>query len=654
MNTGDVGLWCIEEAIRRTLAERKTCFQDVGKRLPKVVVSCSYEAIVSYERLARGFLMNKELFGHSSYVRSVLVLTVLLGVLAAGVTVVQMALLSKIVNRVFLVHQSLQALVPLILLLLGAIIIHAGLVWLRGMVAQHGAIRAKSELRERLFTHLLRLGPAYCQGERTGEIVAIANEGIERLDAYISRYLPQVYLSVLIPLLICVVVFPFDWMSAALLLVTGPVIPLLMILVGSYAEQHIQRQWLELSRMSAHFLDVIQGLPTLKLFNRSSSEQARIIGISNRFREQTMKSLRLAFLSGMILEFMTCVAIGLVAVVLGVRLLDGGISFESAFFVLLLAPEFYRPLRDLGVHRHAGMEGKAAAKRLSEILATPLPYQEGNTPALRPTGSLAIALRHVTYTYASNDRPALKDVSLVLPAGTCTALVGRSGAGKSTLVKLLLRFVEAQEGEITVNGVPLAGLPAAIWREYIALVPQRPYLFHDSVSANIRLANPQASEQEVQRAAELAGAAEFIARLPQGYATQIGERGVRLSAGQAQRIAIARAFLKDAPLLILDEPTSSLDSESETLIRQALERLMLNRTVLVIAHRQNTIACSQQVAVLEQGALVEVGPPAILRSIAGAYTQLMGISTEIEAAGLRQEAVQPHKGATPVPMVGSD
>jgi ATP-binding cassette subfamily C protein CydD len=563
--------------------------------------------------------MNKELFWQSTYMRGVLALTVLLGVLAAGVTVVQMALLSKIVNQVFLAHQSLPPLVSLILLLLGAIIAHAGLVWLRGMVAQHGAIRVKSELRERLFVHLLHLGPAYCHGERTGELVATANEGIERLDAYISRYLPQIYLSVLIPLLICIVVFPFDWMSAALLLVTGPVIPLLMILVGSYAEQHIQRQWLELSRMSAHFLDVIQGLPTLKLFNRSSAEHARIASTSNRFRAQTMQSLRLAFLSGMILEFMTCIAIGLVAVVLGVRLLDGGISFERAFFVLLLAPEFYRPLRDLGVHRHAGMEGKAAAQRLSEILATPLPRQEDSTPAIRPTGQLEIALQHVSYTYFSNDHPALKDVSLVLPACSCTALVGRSGAGKSTLVNVLLRFIEAQEGEITVNGIPLASLPPAVWREYIALVPQKPYLFHDSVSANIRLANPLASEQEVERAAELAGAAEFIARLPQGYATQIGERGVRLSAGQAQRIAIARAFLKNAPLLILDEPTSSLDPESETLIRQALEHLMRDRTVLVIAHRQNTIACAQQVAVLEQGALVEVGASANLRNVLGAY-----------------------------------
>jgi ATP-binding cassette subfamily C protein CydD len=233
-------------------------------------------------------------------------------------------------------------------------------------------------------------------------------------------------------------------------------------------------------------------------------------------------------------------------------------------------------------------------------------------------------LQHVTYTYPANDHLALKDVSLVLPACTCTALVGRSGAGKSTLVNILLRFIDAQEGEITVNGIPLASLPPAVWREYVALVPQKPYLFHDSVSANIRLANPQASEQEVEHAVELAGAAEFIARLPQGYATQIGEHGVRLSAGQAQRLAIARAFLKNAPLLILDEPTSSLDPESETLIRQALERLMRDRTVLVIAHRQNTIACAQQVAVLEQGALVEVGPPAILHSVPGAYAQLMG------------------------------
>jgi len=567
--------------------------------------------------------MNKELFRQIKNARSALTLTITFGVLGAVAMIAQMAFLSRIVDRVFLAHESLAQVSHFLFLLLGVIVVRGGFVWAREVTAQRGAIRIKSELRERLFAHLLQLGPAYSKGERTGELAATMSEGIERLDAYVSRYLPQVALSALVPFLIVAYILSLDWSSALLLLVTGPIIPLLMVLVGSYAEDHIQRQWIALSRMSAHFLDVVQGLPTLQLFGRSGAERERIARVSERFRDKTMKVLRVAFLSGAVLEFLTAIAIGLVAVTLGVRLLDGGISFEQAFLVLLLAPEFYRPLRELGVHRHAGMEGKAAAKRMIEILEISVPVRSVATYSKKPTGQLTIMFTGVTYTYPGSHSPALTGIDLSLPAGTCTALVGRSGAGKSTLVNLLLRFMDTQSGRITVNGISFTDLPVEAWREYVALVPQRPYLFYGSVSANIRLARPGAGDDEVVRAAEFAGATEFINRLPQGYATEIGERGTRLSAGQAQRIAISRAFLKDAPLLVLDEPTSSLDPESEMLIRHALERLMHDRTVLVIAHRRNTIANAEQIIVLENGQLVEVGSHAELLRPGGPYAGLV-------------------------------
>ena len=573
--------------------------------------------------------MNKELFRQIKNARSALTLTITFGVLGAVAMIAQMAFLSRIVDRVFLAHESLAQVSHFLFLLLSVIAVRGGLVWAREVTAQQGAIRIKSELRECLFAHLLQLGPAYSKGERTGELAATMSEGIERLDAYVSRYLPQVALSALVPFLIVAFILSLDWSSALLLLVTGPIIPLLMVLVGSYAEDHIQRQWIALSRMSAHFLDVVQGLPTLQLFGRSGAERERIARVSERFRDKTMKVLRVAFLSGGVLEFLTAMAIGLVAVVLGVRLLDGGIAFEQAFLVLLLAPEFYRPLRELGVHRHAGMEGKAAAKRIFEILETPLPLHSGAASSKKVTGQLTIMFTGVTYTYPGSRSPALTGIDLALPAGTCTALVGRSGAGKSTLVNLLLRFMDAQSGIITANGIALTDLPVEAWREYVALVPQRPYLFYGSVSANIRLARPDASDDEVVRAAEFAGAAEFINQLPQGYATEIGERGTRLSAGQAQRLAIARAFLKDAPLLVLDEPTSSLDPESEMLIRHALERLVHNRTVLVIAHRHNTIASAEQVVVLENGRLVEVGSLVELLRPDSRYAGLIGAYREV-------------------------
>lgn len=567
--------------------------------------------------------MNKALFRFSPFAGSAIIVTTLLGLFVVGTTIAQMAFLSKVVNAIFLHHETLAGVEPLLWLLLGCIVLRAFLVWLRELAAQQGAIRVKSTLRQRLFAHIFALGPTYTKGEATGELVTVASEGIERLDAYVSRYLPQVALSILVPVVIVAYIFPLDWISAALLLITGPIIPLLMFMIGSYAEKLVQGQWLALSRMSASFLDSIQGLPTLKLFGRSRAAGDKTERMSNAFGEKTLKMLRVAFLSGAVLEFMTAAAIGVVAVTLGVRLIDGGISFESAFLVLLLTPEFYRPLRELGVTRHAGMEGKVAAKRILEILETPLPVLANVTSNKRPVNALTLHFDNVTYTYPGNKRPALTKIHLTLAEGTRTALVGRSGAGKSTLVNLLLRFIAAQSGNITVNDMPLSELPVEVWRESIALVPQRPYLFNDTVLANIRMARPTASEDDIKEAAKLAGAEEFTQQLPHGYDTQIGERGARLSAGQAQRIAIARAFLKDAPLLILDEPTSSLDPKSEMLIRQALEQLMQQRTVLVIAHRYNTIANVEQIAILDNGTIVAVKEQGKQLQQHGSHLQLL-------------------------------
>ncbi|MDP8950765.1 MAG: thiol reductant ABC exporter subunit CydD [Actinomycetota bacterium] len=567
--------------------------------------------------------MDRELLRQAKPARVLLLCAVVLGVLGAGATIAQMGFLSEIVGRVFLGGEGLDRVRPLLFFLLGAVALRSGLLWLREIAAQRGAVRAKSELRERLMAHLMRLGPGYAKGERTGELVTTAVEGVERLDAYISRYLPQMALSALVPLLIAAYLLPLDPISAILLLVTAPAIPVLMVLVGSHAQAHTRSQWAALSRMSAHFLDVLQGLPTLKVFGRSAAERERVAEISDKFRERTLKVLRYAFLSGFVLEFITMLSIALVAVALGVRLLTGSISFEAAFLVLLLAPEFYRPLRELGVSRHAGMEGKAAAERILEILNTPVPARRGTGTPEKPAGPLDIEFSEVSYGYPGSDHPALLDIDLILPAGTRTALVGRSGAGKSTLVNLLMRFAEPGSGGIFANGIPVFGLPVETWRENLALVPQRPYLFHGSMLENIRLARPAAKGEEIERAARMAGAAEFIEQLPRGYDTQVGERGVRLSGGEAQRLAIARAFLKDAPVLIMDESTSSLDPESERLIEAALERLMRDRTVLVVAHRLNTVYRADQIAVLEAGRLVETGSHADLVERDGPYARLV-------------------------------
>ncbi len=558
-------------------------------------------------------------------------LAVALGLLVAAATIMQLVALSKVVDGVFLEGADLVEVRGSLLLLLGASLLRSCLVWGREVVAQRGAVRVKSELRERLFAHVLRLGPSYTRGERTGELATTATEGIEKLDAYVGRYLPQVFLSVFVPLMIAGYILPRDLSSAVLLLVTAPVIPILMVLVGSYAEEHTRRQWRALSRMGASFLDAMQGLTTLKVFGRSADEGERVAAASEAFRKRTMKVLRYAFLSGFVLEFMTAAAIGIIAVTLGVRMISGSMPFETAFLVLLLTPEFYKPLRELGAHRHAGMEGSAAADRIFEILSTPVRVREGLCVREIVSDDISIELSGVGYTYPGYKEAALQDLSLILPAGTRIALVGRSGAGKSTLVNLLMRFVDPEAGTIRANGVEITDLPPEVWRENLALVPQRPHLFHGNVIENIRLGRSDASREDVEWAADLAGAAEFIRRLPDSYETRVGERGARLSGGEAQRIAIARAFLKDAPVLLLDEPTSSLDPESERVIRAALERLADGRTVLVVAHRLNTAYGADRIAVLDRGRLAETGTHRELIQHDGLYASLVNAYGRVPA-----------------------
>ncbi len=558
--------------------------------------------------------------------------TILSGLLTGLLTIVQAASLSRLVDGVFLGGQSLPDVAGLLRLLLLIVLLRALLAWGSEVSANAVAVRVKNGLRQRLFDKLLHLGPAYTRGERTGELINAAVEGVEALDTYFSQYLPQLVIAALVPLSILVVVFPRDPLSGLVLLLTAPLIPLFMFLIGKGAEIVTKRQYDTLSRLSAHFLDSLQGLTTLKELGRSKEHADSIAAASDHFRDVTLTVLRVTFLSALVLELVATVSTALVAVEVGLRLLYGHLTFQPAFFLLLLAPEFYVPLRMLGLRFHAGMSGTTAARRIYEIIDTPVSGCQGSgignqdSPPVPLLPASLITFENLSYTYSGETVPALRDITLEIRAGEHVALVGSSGAGKSTLASLLLRFVDPDGGRITINHEPITRFPLESWRRLIAWVPQSPYLFHDTIAANLRLARPDATDEELEAAIRAAHLDGFVRSLPEGYTTVIGEAGARLSGGQAQRLALARAFLKDAPILILDEPTSSLDPENESLLEESAHRLMQGRTVITIAHRLNTVFRADRIFVLEQGHLVESGTHRELLAKSGVYAKMVGVS----------------------------
>lgn len=544
--------------------------------------------------------------------------------LAAALTVGQAYCLAVIINGIFLKHQALAQVGWPLAILLAVMLGRAGLGWYSEVLGGKLAGKVKSRLRRKLFAHLLKLGPVYTKGERSGELSNTMTEGVEALDPYLGQYLPQLVATAITPPVVLVVVVANDWLSGLVLLLTAPLLPFFMALIGWLSESQAKKQWRSMSLMSAHFLDVLQGLTTLKLFGRSQPQREIIERISNQFRQATMRVLRIAFLSALVLELGATLSTAVVAVEIGLRLLYGQVGFEAAFFVLLLTPEFYLPLRALGVKYHAGQAGSAAVNRIFEILETPVdaPATTETTPSPTGTGGLKIRFENVSYTYPGGVQPALQNVSFEIEAGQQIALVGPSGSGKSTLAALLLRFGEPQQGRITCNGQALSGLDVAQWRKLVAWVPQRPYLFNATVAENIRLGRSDASLDEVKEAARQAQAHEFIEKLPQGYDTVIGERGCRLSGGQSQRLSLARAFLKDAPLLILDEATANLDSTTEAAVVEATARLAQGRTVLTIAHRLNTLQGVNRVIRLEEGQVA-----------ASCYNEILGQARELTSLG---------------------
>ncbi|WP_432968998.1 thiol reductant ABC exporter subunit CydD [Dactylosporangium sp. CA-233914] len=530
--------------------------------------------------------LDPRLLRHARATRTYLVLSVALGVALAGLIVAQATLLAQAITRVYLHGADLRGIAPELAWLAAVVALRAAVAWAQQVCATRASAAVKRQLRARLLAHVAALGPA--AAPPSGLVATLATRGLDALDAYFAKYLPQLVLGALVPVIVLARIAPADLVAAGTIAVTLPLIPVFMALVGLHTEATNRRQFALLTRLSQYFLDVVAGLPTLRVFGRAKRQAAVIAEISARQRRVTMRTLRVALLSSLVLELLATLSVALVAVGIGLRLVDGDLGLATALLVLILAPEAYQPLRQVGANYHASAEGLAAATEVFAVLETPLPTR-GSAPAPVPG-----AVRFDRVVVEHPGRPPLPPFTATIEPGELVALTGPSGCGKTTALSVLMGFATPASGTVTVAGVELSTVDPDAWRRRVAWLPQRPWLGAGTIADNIRLGAPEASDDAVRAAAARAGALSFIESLPSGFATPLGDDGAGLSAGQRQRIALARVFLRDAPLVLLDEPTAGLDAATEADLLTAIRAHAEGRTVILVAHRPTLVAIADR------------------------------------------------------------
>ena len=546
-----------------------------------------------------------------------------LGSLNGILMIVQMAILAGIINEVIFSNKTLTEITPLLLGLAGIILLRTISGYLTERYSHHAAMLIKVSIRQQLLQHLFAMGPAKTNSIGSAKIAQLLHQGVDSLEDYFSGYLPIVAYCSVIPSAILFAVFPMDWRSGLVLMLTAPMVPMFMIIIGHKAHDLNQKHWTRLLRMSSHFLDIIQGLTQLKIFNASRQEMAAVKTISEDYGNQTMSILKVAFLSSFMLEFLASIAIALVAVILGFRLYYGGVDYLLALWVLLLAPEFYLPFRQLGAQYHAKMAGVTAAQDMMEILNTPVKVSQEDIKFKAPFN---IELANVNFTYPGR-KNTLNNINLTLEEQGLYALIGESGAGKSTLIDTILGFVTPDSGAMTINGVKHSPAVRDAWLSQCGWIAQQGHVFYGSLGFNIALSEDYDADK-MKKVLTDVGLSDFVSQLKNGLNTHVGEGGVGISGGQSQRLALARAFYHQPDVLILDEPSSHLDKDTEQIVSDSIAEYAKTHLVIVIAHRLHTVIDAKQIIVLEQGQIIEQGTHTELLKLNGSYAETINIDKE--------------------------